>query len=98
MIPGPETRNLLGAGTNDNKNKKNGPDEEIEDQDLPNIIGQKVSSWFDLPDGKEAEVEGSILAIKLRNKGKRKGAYYHVKWAENLSEKSGYTSLNWAGY
>ena len=61
--------------------KKNGLNEEVE-EDLPNIIGQKVSSWFDLPDGKEAKVEGSIIAIKLRKKGKRQGAYYHVKWTE----------------
>jgi hypothetical protein len=64
---------LLGGGDE-------GEDEAM--QGLPDMVGQKVCSLFDLPGGIETKVEGTILAVKTKDTGERKGAYYRVEWAD----------------
>ena len=46
------------------------------------LVGRQIKTWFDLPSGGEAQVTGTIMDVKTKKAGKKKGRYYDVAYEE----------------
>jgi hypothetical protein len=47
------------------------------------LIGRKVQTWMDIDDDEEVQVKGTIISKSQKKSGKKKGAYYEIKYDDS---------------
>ena len=58
------------------------------------LIGRQVQTWYDLPSGKEAQVRGTIMGVKTRKTGKKKGKTYDVSYEARYGLPNGWIHVS----